>query len=104
MCQAIEDGAGEALRSEDLGPLVEWQVRGDDDRPALVALGDDLEEQLGAGLREWYEAEFIDDQQVLAGKLFLEALQAPLVGRFDQFVHYGGGGCEADLQALLTGR
>ena len=29
--QAVEDGAGQALRAEDLGPLVEGQVRGDDD-------------------------------------------------------------------------
>ena len=42
--QAVEDGARQALRSEDLGPFVEGQVRGDDDRAALVALGDDLEQ------------------------------------------------------------
>ena len=63
MGEAVEDGAGEALRSEHFCPLVERQVRGDDDRAALVTLGDDLEQELGAGLAEGDEAEFVDDQQ-----------------------------------------
>jgi hypothetical protein len=84
--QAVENGAGEALRAEDLGPFVEGQVRGDDDRAALVALGDDLEEQLGAGLAERHEAEFVDDQQLLAGEGLLQALQAAFVDRLDQLV------------------
>ena len=47
--EAIEQGAGKALGSEHRGPLVERQVAGDDDRAALVALAEDLEQQLGAG-------------------------------------------------------
>ncbi len=45
VCQAVKNGACEAVRSEDLGPFVERQVGRDDDRAAFVALGDDLEEQ-----------------------------------------------------------
>ena len=45
MCQAVENGACEAFRAEDLGPCVERQVGGDDARAAFVALGDALEEQ-----------------------------------------------------------
>ncbi len=48
--QPVEDGAGQALCSEDLGPFVEGQVGRYDNRAALIALGDDLEEQLSAGL------------------------------------------------------
>jgi hypothetical protein len=44
-----------------------------------------------------------DDQEVLGGELLLQALQAALVDRLDQFVHQGGGGGEADLQSLLAG-
>lgn len=56
--QAVEQGAGEALTAEDLGPLVERQVAGDQDRTAFVALGEDLEEEFGTGLGQRHEAEF----------------------------------------------
>jgi hypothetical protein len=48
--KAIEQRAGQPLGAEDAGPLVEGQVAGDHDRAALVALAEDLEQQLGAGL------------------------------------------------------
>ena len=62
--EAIQQGAGESLRAEDLGPLVEGQVGGDQDRPSLVSLAEDLEEELRAGLGEWYEAQLVDDEQL----------------------------------------
>ncbi len=67
-------------------------------------MGDDLEQQLGAGLAERNEAEFIDDQQVLADQQLLQTLQAPFIDSLDQFVDQGGSGREADLQTLLAGR
>jgi len=39
------------------GPLVEWQIAGDNGGAALVALAEDLEQQLGAGRRQGYIAE-----------------------------------------------
>ena len=96
--QSVEDGAGQALCSEDLGPFVERQVGCDDDGAALVALRYDLEEQLGAGLAEGDEAQLVDDQQVLAGQQLLQTLQAPFVDGLDQFMNQGRGGGEADLQ------
>jgi hypothetical protein len=103
MGQAIEDRARQALGSEHVGPFVEGQVRGDDDRAALVSLGDDLEEQLGAGLAEWYEAQFVDDEEVLDRECLLDPLQAAVVGGLDEFVDESCGGGEADFQALLAG-
>ena len=47
--ETIEQRASEALGGEHAGPLVEGQVAGDDNRAALVALTEDLEQQLGAG-------------------------------------------------------
>ena len=41
--------AGEAFRSEHLGPLVEGQVGGDQDGAPLVALAEDLEEEFRSG-------------------------------------------------------
>ena len=49
--EPVQQRAGEALRPEDLGPLVEGQVGGHQDGAALVALSEDL------------EAQFVDDQQ-----------------------------------------
>jgi hypothetical protein len=48
--ETVEQSSGEALRSEDLGPLLEWQVAGYQRRTPLVALTEDLEEQFSAGL------------------------------------------------------
>ena len=45
MSEAVQQGAGQPLRAEDLGPLVEGQVGGDQDRPSLVSLAEDLEEE-----------------------------------------------------------
>jgi len=41
--------ASQALGGEHARPLVEGQVAGDDNRAALIALAEDLEQQLGTG-------------------------------------------------------
>src|SRR4030088_1134274 len=51
-------------RPEHAGPFVEWQIAGDDGGAALVALAEDLKQQLGAGRRQGDIAELIDDQQL----------------------------------------
>src|SRR5271154_837217 len=80
--EAIEQRAGEALGGEHAGPLVEGQIAGDDDRAALVALAEDLEQQLGASRREGHVAQLVDDQQLVAGELALQALQTFFVAGF----------------------
>ena len=65
--EPVQQRAGEAFRTEHLGPLIEGQVGGDQDGAALVALAEDLEE------------EFADDQQDEAGHLPLEVQQPSLV-------------------------
>jgi hypothetical protein len=47
VCDAVNDGLGKARVGEHLGPLAERQVRREDQGSALVALADDLEDQLG---------------------------------------------------------
>ena len=84
--EPVEQGAGEPLRSQDRGPVLERQVRGDDGRAALVALREGLEQQLGPGRRQRHVAEFIDDQQLHRLQVALELEQAPLVARFHQLV------------------
>ena len=68
-----EQRAGEALGGEDAGPFVEGKIASDDGGTALVALAEDLEEQLGAGRRQRGIAEFVDDQQL---ETFMEFSQS----------------------------
>ena len=96
MGQPVEQGASETFGGEHAGPLVERQVAGDDGGAALVALAEHLEQQLGAGLRQRHVAEFVDDQELVAGKLALKPQQSLVVARLDQFVHHGRRGGEAD--------
>ena len=86
MGEPVQQGAGQPLRAEDLRPLVEGQVGGDQDGPSLVALAEDLEEELGPGLGERDEAQLIDDQQLEPGKPLLKVEQPPLVPGLDQLV------------------
>ena len=102
--KAVEQGSGEALGAEDFSPFGEGQVAGDHGGAALVTLAEGLEEQFRAGLGEQHEAMFIDDEQIVAGHLLLEAEQLLLVAGLDQFADQCGGGDEADAMPALAGR
>ena len=56
---------------EDLDPLVEGEVGGDEDGASFVALAYDLKEEFSAGLGEGNEAQFVDDEELEAGELLL---------------------------------
>ena len=51
------------------GPLAKGQVRGDDDRSALVELADQMEEQLTARAGERQLAELVEHHEVEPGEL-----------------------------------
>jgi hypothetical protein len=59
--QSVEQRTGQPLGPEHAGPFVEWQIASDDGGAALVALAEDLKQQLGAGRRQGYIAELIDE-------------------------------------------
>ena len=65
--EAVEDGGRDGGVFEDLGPVGDSTVGGQDDAAVFVAAADDLEEVRGgfAGHREI--AEFIDDQDLWSG-------------------------------------
>ena len=79
--------AGEPLGAEHVGPLVEGQVGGYHDGAPLVALGEDLEGQLGRGAGQGDKTQFVYDQQVQVVRLSLQVQPLPLVPGFHQFVH-----------------
>mgnify|MGYP000300672074 CR=1 FL=1 len=49
--EAVQQSPGQTFRAEYLGPFIERQVGGHQDRAPLVALAEDFEQQLGSGLR-----------------------------------------------------
>jgi hypothetical protein len=71
---------------------------------AFVALAEDLEQQFGSRRRQRHIAKLVDDQQLVAGELALQAQQPFFVPRLDQFVDKSRRRDEADRQALLTNR
>ena len=79
VCQPVQQRTGQPLRSEHIGPLVERQVGGHKHRAPLVALTEDLEEQLHSGLRQGNEAQFVYDQQLQTGQSLLEVQQTSVV-------------------------
>ena len=83
--EAVQQGTGEAFRSEHPGPLIEGQVGGDQDGAALVALAEDLEEEFRPGGGQGDEAQFVDDQQAEAGQIPLQVEQPSLVLGLQQF-------------------
>ena len=58
--EAVDDGLGEPRVGEDLGPFSEREVRRDDQRPALVALGEHLEDELGGAVGQREVPELVD--------------------------------------------
>ena len=103
MGEPVQQGAGEPLGAEDLGPLVEGKVAGDERRGTFVPLAEGLEEQLGSGLRQRHIAQLVNDQQLIGGQLLLEPEQSLFVAGLDQFADQRGGGDEADAMTALTG-
>src|SRR5262249_4911172 len=73
---AIEDGGGQgAVIVEDLRPVLVDAVGGDHHRRTLVALADDLEQQVGTVLVDGKVAELVDNEQgrvQVAAELVLE--------------------------------
>ncbi len=60
MTEAVEQGCGQLLAAEDLHPLAEGEVGGDDRGASLVAVAQQVEEQLAAGLIEGDEAQLVN--------------------------------------------
>src|SRR5665811_753864 len=61
--QAVQQRSSQLLITEDLHPLRERQVRRHQRGMSLVAVGQQVEEQLAAVALERYESEFVNDEQ-----------------------------------------
>ena len=62
--EPVEDADGGGLLGQEPAPLLEGPVRSDSQGSAFVGAGDESEQQLGAGVVQGCEAEFVEDDQV----------------------------------------
>ena len=76
MGQAIEHGGSHLGIAEDLGPIGEGKIGGDEQRGVLIGLADQMEQELTAGLAEREIAEFVDDDEIVAQQLLGQAATA----------------------------
>src|SRR3546814_19626888 len=62
--------------AEELGPIGEGEIGGDEKRVVFVELADQVEQELAAGLAERQIAELVDDDEIIAQQLLGEAAAA----------------------------
>ncbi len=79
MGQAVQQGRRHAFALEDLAPLTERQIAGDQETGPLIPIRKDLEQQFGAGPAERQVSQFIADQQVHPIELAQEAIELILL-------------------------
>ena len=100
--QTVEQGAGQPLGAECRCPLVERQVARDHRGPALVALRDQFEQELGAGLGERHEAQLIDDEQLDGDQLLLQTQQPSFIAGLQHLVDQRRRRGEGNWHAFLA--
>ena len=103
MGQSIQQGRGHTFALEDLAPLAERQVAGEQETGPFIPIREDLEQQLGAGAAEREVSQFITDQQIHPIELSQEAVQLILLLGFLQAGDQRGGGVEPDPPTGPTG-
>lgn len=85
MGQPIEERGGQLLVArEDGRPFGKCEVGRHDCRPSLVAVGDQIEEQLAADAVEGHKPELVDDQDVDPEESLLQPGELAGIARFDQ--------------------
>jgi len=95
--EAVEESTGQLFAAEDLGPIGEGEVGGDNQGDPLVQGGAKLEHQLGTEGGKGDEAQFIEHDQVLFEGGAQEFLETVLLLRLGQVVDQGSGVVEANV-------
>ena len=96
--QPVEDRGGNDLIAEQLLPVPEALVGGDDGGASFVAVADELEEQVGFLAVDGKIPHLIDHHQT-GSQIGL----VPGLGLLLKFSHQGVHGHEVDLEAVMTG-
>jgi hypothetical protein len=104
MREAVKQGGSELfIAGKHRHPFGKCEIRGDDCRPALVAIGDQVEEQLTADTVEGHEAQFVDDEDVDAQEPLLQPRELAPIPRFEQLTDEIGRARE-EYAPFLLGR
>jgi len=91
MREAIEERGRELLvAGKDRDPFGEAEIGGDHGGASLVAIGEQIKEELAAGALEGDEAQLVDDEHVDAEQPLLQARELPRVAGFEELTHQVG--------------
>ena len=100
--QAVQEGRCHAFALEDLAPVAERQVAGQEQAAAFIAVSKDLKQQLRTAATERQVSQFIHDQQIRAVQLRqISIKQVRLLLLFEQ-IHQSGSSEETDRVSLAT--
>ena len=86
MRETIEQGGSQAFIPKDLRPIRKLEIGRDDQRDPFIQRRAKLKQQLRADRREWDEAQFIQDDEILFERGLQQSRQTMLILRLDQFV------------------
>jgi hypothetical protein len=90
--QAVEHSGDGGAVAEQLTPVLNWTIRGQQCAGALVAAHDDLQQFFGGGQWQFAHSEIVDDQQGHGGQqfhvLFASAVQGSVGQIFQQGVRF----------------
>ena len=84
--ESIQQSRSHAFALEDMIPIAERQVAGDQQAAAFIAIGEDLEQQFGSRAAEREVAEFVHDQQVDFIEPFEQLVEAEFLLSFFQLI------------------
>jgi hypothetical protein len=101
--QPVQEADGGGVFGEEAAPLVEGPVGADGQGAAFVGGGDEAEQQLGAGVVQRGEAEFVEDDQVVAQQAVDEAADGVVGQSAVEGLDEVGGGVVPDAVAVLDG-
>ena len=107
MLGSLGESLGNDLRVEgvgkDLGPILEWAIGSDaGGSSVVVALGDDLEGELGLGGVHGEDSEVVDDEQFGADVATQGAVEGAVDVRAMQFAEHALGGDDDDAPGGLA--
>ena len=87
MSQPIQQGGRHAFSLEDLAPVAERKVAGDQQAATLVTIDEDLKQKFGSGSAERQITQFVDDQQVEFVETLQHSIQSELLLSFFELSH-----------------
>ena len=104
MDEPVQDGGGDRVVVEYLPPILEGPIGRQDHGALLIAVRDDLEEQVASVLIQGQETQFVDGKELWRGVVFYGARKGAVgLGGGQRVDDVGGGGPEG-FDFLLAGR